>query len=612
MRGREVERRRVVTDEPMQVDPSLLGRALASPWRRGAAIAVDFAIAFVVLVAVAAVISGARHPALRRAAIAGVTGGRAAADSAGFHLELLRVVGEASPEAVPPEIRGAVEEGDAAAVNRWVQENDVSVVIEMVTGRPSVFDTEQRMFRIRSDVLFGSFGPFLSGFTAFIVYFTVLSWAFRGRTPGKALFGMQVARLDGRPLRFMDAFGRAAGYAASASSLSLGFLEAFWHPNRQAVHDRIAGTVVLRVRRGAAAALILLLLAAGSPAAAAAGDAPAIPRNIIFLIGDGMGAGAVTAAWTAHGPLNLGRLSVGGLMTTDAHGNLVTDSAAGGTALATGVKTVVGAVSISPAGDTLETLMEAAESRGMATGVVVTCAVTHATPAVFLAHALSRRDYEGIAAQIAAGGVDVLIGGGRDFFLPEAAGGCRRGDRRDLLALLGRRMPVLSRVEDLDPAGTGPVTCLYAPAHPPVAADRPASLAVLTGAALARLSRMGNGFVLMVEGSQIDWEAHENYTGGIVAETLDFDGAVGVALDFAARDGSTLVVVTADHETGGFAVHGLEPATGSTPIGGFTTGDHTATMVPIFAEGPGCGRFSGIRDNAEIGRILLELVCFRP
>ncbi len=365
------------------------------------------------------------------------------------------------------------------------------------------------------------------------------------------------------------------------------------------------------VRQAAAAVSIVVWIALGAGCAHVPVRPTTFvgtPHNVILMIGDGMGVAHVTAARVAAGTLEMGRLPVGGLETTWSADHFVTDSAASGTAYATGQKTLNGAVSVSPGGETLKTVLEHAEDRGMATGLVVTCSITHATPAVFVAHVAGREDDLEIARQIAESDVEVLFGGGRSFFLPRADGGARN-DGANLLDVLRSKMPVALSAEEFRKLGdTDRAAALLAPEHPGTARERDPDLRELTEKALEILSRDEDGFFLMVEGSQIDWAGHEKEHDWLVDEALDFDRAVGAVMDFAERDGNTLVVVTADHETGGYALldGALERRTVTRPH--FACDDHTASMVPLFAYGPGSDAFGGIGDNAAVGRRLIEIV----
>lgn len=331
------------------------------------------------------------------------------------------------------------------------------------------------------------------------------------------------------------------------------------------------------------------------------------PKNIILFIGDGMGVAHITAGKIARGNLNLDRFAITGLVTTHSENELITDSAAAATALATGHKTTNRAVSVSADKRPLKTLFEFAEEQGKSTGVVVTSSVTHATPAAFFAHAEDRRQQTDIAEQILNSDLDVLIGGGWTYFIPESNEGSRRQDNKNLLTLLETRMPVVLSYDKLPGQGKK-LAALLAPDGLPKSADRDYSLAELTDLSIRILSKNRKGFVLLVEGSQIDWAAHDQDHEEIITEMIDFDGAVGTGLDFAQKHGRTLIIVTADHETGGFAVHTGSMKTKQVTSTGFTTTGHTASMVPSFAFGPGSNQFSGIQDNARIGQTLIELL----
>jgi alkaline phosphatase len=356
-------------------------------------------------------------------------------------------------------------------------------------------------------------------------------------------------------------------------------------------------------------AIALLIAAVTAWTGHAAGVQDDVPRNVILFVGDGMGVSHVTAGKIAGGSLNLERFKVMGLLTTYSQDALITDSAAAATALATGHKSYNGAISVSPEKTPLKTVFEYAEEAGKATGLVASCAVTHATPAAFVSHVDDRGKYDDIAEQIAESGVDVLFGGGLAYFTPKSAEGSNRQDEKDLLPILEGRMKVVFTPEEfaaLD--GAESAAGLFAGNHPARAGERAPGLAELTEKALEILSKAEKGFCLMVEGSQIDWAAHNNDEDYLIAELLDFDGAVGAGLDFAERDGRTLVLVTADHETGGFAVHEGSIDERSVTESGFTTKGHTACMVPIFAYGPGSSAFGGMADNTSVGRTMIEYV----
>jgi alkaline phosphatase len=351
--------------------------------------------------------------------------------------------------------------------------------------------------------------------------------------------------------------------------------------------------------RKSLAVAAFLLAAAWVPVAA-----QRAPPRVILFIGDGTGVGAWTAARVSADALAVERLPVGGLVDAREGSGKITDSAASATALAAGIHTFNGAISVGPDSQPVRTVLELAEARGMATGLVATSSITHATPAAFAAHVPSRSQQFEIARQMAGQGIDVLLGGGRRYFLPMV-----RPDSVDLVGELRRHSTVVESAEALGSLGMDTVRTLvglFADDGMPPAAERTPTLAQMTAAALAILDRDPNGFFLMVEGSQPDWREHENDSlAAVAAEVLDLDRAVAVALDYCARRPETLVIVTADHETGGLAV--VEDSTGAFAAA-YVGGDHTATLVPLFAGGPGAERFGGLRSIDNVGRALQEYV----
>jgi alkaline phosphatase len=340
----------------------------------------------------------------------------------------------------------------------------------------------------------------------------------------------------------------------------------------------------------------------------ACGSKP-VPKNIILFIGDGMGLAQVTAARTVKGSLNLETFKVGGFSITQCADGYITDSAAGGTALLTGSKTNAGSVSLSPFGDTLKTVAEHAEERGKATGLVVTSSLTDATPASFLTHVRSRDLQGDIAEQMARSGAEVLFGGGLGYFLPRSDPRSGRQDQKELLAELRKKGPVALNPEDFHALGRPrAAAALLALWDIPPANERPVSLSEMTAKALEILSADREGFFLLVEGSQIDWNGHDNDSDGLILEAMDFDDAVEAGLSFLSRNPNTLVVVTADHESGGYTLLDGSVSEKKITQTHFSTDSHTGTMVPIFAAGPESGRFGGIHDNTFIGKTLIELV----
>lgn len=384
-------------------------------------------------------------------------------------------------------------------------------------------------------------------------------------------------------------------------------------------------------------------------------------RKIILFIGDGAG----TAQWTAariaaRDSLWVSKFPVGGLVDTRSSSSLITDSGAGATAFASGIRTYNGAIGVGPDSQPVETVLEVAKKNGWATGLVATSSITHATPAAFASHVRSRSSEFDIAKQMATLAPDVLLGAGTRFFSPAT-----RPDREDLLAQLGTTHRTLTQVGQLNQMSDTSVRRLvgfFADVELPRAALRGPILPQMTRKAIEVLSRDPDGFFLMVEGSQPDWRAHDNDPlSAVVDEMLDFDAAIGVALEYQRRTPDALVIVVADHETGGLAlelatdsavmagaanalqagVDALEPAVerltrqaadsadstmyrmqvtaarlrnsargAQTPrlIADYSTGGHTAQMVPLFAVGQGAAAFGGMIDNYRIGQMLLDIV----
>lgn len=336
---------------------------------------------------------------------------------------------------------------------------------------------------------------------------------------------------------------------------------------------------------------------------------PVQPRNIIFMIGDGMGIAHITATRIERGPLQLERFKVLGMSMTHSADNYVTDSAAAGTALSTGSKTNNDMVGQTPDGHPLKNLMEYAREAGKATGITVTSILPHATPAAFSAHHKARYHYDIISEQQINSGLDVMIGGGLCNYYPKSVTGSRRKDDKHLLNELRKKMPVILSIETLRKIKAPPqLAAILAMGHLPPASKRNYSLGELTDKAVEALSRDPEGFVLMVEGSQIDLAAHDKDMPRIISEVADFDTAIKAALDFAEKDGNTLVVVTADHETGGITLpmNTIENGKISKPT--FSSDNHTAAMVPVFAFGPGAENFAGIQNIEAVGKKLIELV----
>jgi len=412
-----------------------------------------------------------------------------------------------------------------------------------------------------------------------------------------------------------------------------------------------------------------------------------VPRNIILMIGDGMGFGQVSAhrqfadnpATPALEPTVFDDLLIGTIATRP-HGEVdqITDSAAGATAYACGLKTYNGAIGVDASNQPCTTLLERAKQQNKRTGIVVTSQLTHATPAAFYAHVSSRRNVAKIANQFVLPQpplpqqplkIDVALGGGADDF---------SSAQREQLQKFGVQM--IDHPEQLAAVTRTPVFATFAAAGLPMAIDRRdnmPSLAALTDKALQLLGQElldqePAGFVLMVEGSQIDWASHSNDIVGVLSEMQDFANAIAVARRYIDQHPDTLLVITADHETGGLSLgrdrqwhwktallrqirasaasmaarvlagadaaatlQALSPIVldsadrerlsksernaerleetfadviAKHSLTGWTTHGHTGADVPLYAVGPGSASLRGHHDNSWLGQRLAEFV----
>lgn len=331
------------------------------------------------------------------------------------------------------------------------------------------------------------------------------------------------------------------------------------------------------------------------------------PKNIILMIGDGMGITQITAGlFENNNRLELERCSVIGLHKPYAANNLITDSAAGATAFASGVKTNNGYLGLDANGNKKESILVYAESKQMSTGIVVTSTIVHATPAAFFAYHTDRDAYESIAKDLLKTDIDFIVGGGKKYFSR------RSTDSLNLVKdFLERDYFVTDYFEQDYSSWSLPEAkkLLYfsADGDPlPVSSGRN-YLPKATSDAIRFLEKKStNGFFLMVEGSQIDWGGHANDSKYIISEMLDFNEAIGRALDFAEKDQNTLVIITADHETGGYSITSGEKF-GKLQTS-FASVKHTADLIPVFAMGPGAEAFSGIYENTEIYHKMKKLM----
>jgi alkaline phosphatase len=346
-------------------------------------------------------------------------------------------------------------------------------------------------------------------------------------------------------------------------------------------------------------------------------------RNVILMIGDGMGSAQVTLARASsvglEGKLYMETMPVTGHVRTHSFNNVVTDSAAAGTALACGIKTKNGMIGLAPDGTAYTSILEAAQQEGMLTGLVATSAITHATPGSFAGHVKSRSDEVTIAEHLIERDVNVLLGGGRHFFLHRSESGSKRKDNKDLMVEAKRRgYKVISDRAEIYGLKQSHVLGLFELDAMTTKGPEP-MLDQMTWAAIELLNRPAyniltlpvyKGFFLMVEGSQIDWRCHSNDADGCIRQTLLFDQAIKVALEFAAQDQHTLVIVTADHETGGLTL--IQDVLNSSHLAAkWSTKNHSGLPVPLYAYGPGAKDFMGSFDNTEIPRKIARLLGIR-
>lgn len=324
-------------------------------------------------------------------------------------------------------------------------------------------------------------------------------------------------------------------------------------------------------------------------------------KNVILMIGDGMGLEQISAAWVCNGGhLNLDNFSKTGIQRTYCANKLITDSAAAGSALATGTKTNYGMVSVTPEKEKVQSLAEYAMSLGKRAGAAVTCRVNDATPAVFFSHSPARRNYEDIAAQMAESGIYFLSGGGIKHWK-------NRMDGRDITAEIQKKgYSFASTKEELMAVKEGPVVALMANSDLPHALDRGDILPSSVSKALEILDNE-NGFFLMVEGSMIDDGGHDNKAGQTMEEIFDFDRTIGLVLEWAAQDGETLVVVTGDHATGGMTLLGGSIEEKSIKVN-FSTKGHNGIFLPVYAWGPHSEDFVGVYENAGLSQKIRNLI----
>ena len=329
--------------------------------------------------------------------------------------------------------------------------------------------------------------------------------------------------------------------------------------------------------------------------------------NIILLIGDGMGVGAISASQLSMDNSPYSQFPVVGLVATCTADTLVTDSGAGVTAIVSGHRTNLKYLGNGPDGNKLKNIFEEVRPLGYKTGIITTSSVTDATPGGCVSHLNSRYLYYKIAEDFADSDFDLVIGGGTDKFLPIEKGGQRK-DGIDLIEKIkSNNFEFIDSWEKLKAEqSTQKIFCLFEPDQLPKANKRDYTLGDLTNAALKNLRANNSQFALMVEGAQIDDVAHDTNAELWLSEMHDFNTAVNAALEFAKQDGNTLVVVTADHETGGVGILSGNIETRELDVQ-FLHNNHTANLIALFAYGPGSEKFAGVMRNDETGQKLFQL-----
>ena len=322
------------------------------------------------------------------------------------------------------------------------------------------------------------------------------------------------------------------------------------------------------------------------------------PKNIILAIADGAGLNHITVSRLAIGGPNhklyIDQLPVAGNSSTHAYENLITDSAAAATAWATGNKTKNRYLAVDQNKKELTTIFEMLDNKGYLKGIVATSSVTHATPAAFYAHIDSRYKEKEIAAQLLNSSVDLALGGGQEFFNLEEV------EKNHYLltqkASLEKNYDGLKNIVGLfdeDGMERGP--------------DMPTQRE-MTNFALNYLDDKCNGFFLMTEGSQIDWAGHSNDVEYMIREFKDFDLTIKDLINFVSADKNTLLIITADHETGGLQ---LMKQKDDSFIVQWGTGSHTGVPVGVYAYGPGSQNFNGMMDNTDIFYKILEVLDYQ-
>ena len=349
--------------------------------------------------------------------------------------------------------------------------------------------------------------------------------------------------------------------------------------------------------------------------------------NIILMIGDGMGLTQITSGmYSNNNSTALEKFKYVGLSKTHSYDNLVTDSAAAGTAMSSGKKTQNKVLGLDHKGNPIKSILSICQDKGYSTALIATANILHATPAAFFANIDYRYNYKDIAVQMTKSGVNFFVGGGEKYFNS-------REDKRNLINEMNEDgYEFVYNISDFEKNKSNYLGFFTAKDEPyyfykgvnyssreydesdynkdePLEdfTGRVSYLARSTKATLNKLNDIGEPFFIMIEGAQIDWGGHDNDQNYMVSQFLEFNDAIEVALEFAKKDKNTIVIVTADHETGGAAIV-RGKLSDSTIKNRFATTNHTASMVPVFSYGPKAHLFKGIYENTEIFNKLLSIV----
>lgn len=328
------------------------------------------------------------------------------------------------------------------------------------------------------------------------------------------------------------------------------------------------------------------------------------PLNIILMIGDGMGVPQVSSAYYfGEDTPNFSRFKQIGFHKTSDKSHRITDSAAGATAFSIGEKTYKRAIGVSADTIPQETILEYLQKQSYQTGLISLTTITHATPAGFYAHVKDRDFHEDIAVQLTTAKVDFIAGGGRNYFR-------NRTDGKNLFSDFVQQGYHLDTLELSEAAQDKPNAFILADEGIPSKIEgRGDFLSEATSKALNYFNQNDKPFFMMVEGSYIDWGGHAENAEMMISEVLDFDKTLGVVLDFVEEHPNTLLVVTADHETGGVSIgkyYEVDESTGEKKEVSekvavyFNTDQHSGELIPVFAKGKGAENFQGIYENNEI------------